>query len=206
MLFWTLNNASGGPVEESSTKSVSSLLFKWREGDEEALRDLLPLVYNELRRLAHYYIQRQPPDHTLQSTALVHEAYLRLVKQGKGKFQNKAHFFAICAQLMRQILVEYARYQKAAKRNRAQKITFNDELALVKSRSLDLVALDDALNALAKFDLQQARVVELRFFGGLSIEDTAQVLGISPATVKRDWSTAKAWLHHELSRTAEHDA
>ena len=102
--------------------------------------------------------------------------------------------------------MEYARYQQAAKRNRAQKITFNDELALVKGRSLDLVALDDALNALAKFDLQQSRVVELRFFGGLSIEDTAQVLGISPATVKRDWSTAKAWLHHELSRTAEHDA
>lgn len=191
---------------ESSTQSVSSLLFKWRGGDEDALRDLLPLVYNELRRLAHYYIQGQRPDHTLQSTALVHEAYLRLAKQGKGKFQNRAHFFAICAQLMRQILVEYARSQQAAKRNRAQKVTFNDALVLVKGRSLDLLALDDALNALAKFDVQQSRVVELRFFGGLSIEDTARVLGVSPATVKRDWSTAKAWLHHELSRTAEHDA
>lgn len=188
------------------TQSVSSLLVKWREGDEEALRDLLPLVYNELRRLAHHYIQRQRPDHTLQSTALVHEAYVRLAKQGKGKFQNRAHFFAICAQLMRQILVEYARSQQAAKRNRAQKVTFNDALALVKGRSLDLVALDDALSALAKFDPQQSRVVELRFFGGLSIEDTAHVLGISPATVKRDWSTAKAWLHHELSRVNEHDA
>jgi len=193
-------------VGESSTQSVSSLLFKWRGGDEDALRDLLPLVYNELRRLAHYYIQGQRPDHTLQSTALVHEAYLRLAKQGKGKFQNRAHFFAICAQLMRQILVEYARSQQAAKRNRAQKVTFNDALVLVKGRSLDLLALDDALNALAKFDVQQSRVVELRFFGGLSIEDTARVLGVSPATVKRDWSTAKAWLHHELSRTAEHDA
>ena len=191
---------------ESSAQSVSSLLFKWREGDEEALRDLLPLVYNELRRLAHYYIRRQRPDHTLQSTGLVHEAYLRLVKQGKAKFQNRAHFFAICAQLMRQILVEYARSEQAAKRNRAQKVTFDDALALVKGRSLDLVALDDALNALAKFDLQQSRIVELRFFGGLSIEDTARVLAISPATVKRDWSTAKAWLHHELSRTAENDA
>lgn len=190
---------------ESSTQSVSSLLFKWREGDEGALRDLLPLVYNELRRLAHYYIQRQRPDHTLQSTALVHEAYLRLVKQGKGKFQNRAHFFAISAQLMRQILVEYARSQNAAKR-RAQKVTFNDALALAKGRRLDLVALDDALNALATYDPQQSRVVELRFFGGLSIKDTAHVLGISSATVKRDWSTAKAWLHHELSRTAEHDA
>ena len=201
-----MGNESGGLVGEFSAQSVSSLLFKWRGGDEEALRALLPLVYSELRRLAHHYVQRQRPDHTLQSTALVHEAYLRLVKQGKGKFQNKAHFFAICAQLMRQILVEYARSQQAAKRNRAQKITFNDALALVKGRSPDLVALDDALNALAKFDFQQSRVVELRFFGGLSIEDTAHVLGISPATVKRDWSTAKAWLHRELSRTAEHDA
>jgi RNA polymerase sigma-70 factor (ECF subfamily) len=136
---------------------------------------------------------------------LFHEAYLRLVKQGKGKFQNKAHFFAICAQLMRQILVEYARSQQTAKRNRAQKVTFNDTVQLVKGRSLDLVALDDALNVLAKLD-RQSRVVELRFFGGFSIEETAGVLGISPATVKRDWSTAKAWLHHELSRTAEDDA
>jgi RNA polymerase sigma factor (TIGR02999 family) len=182
------------------------LLLKWRQGDEEALRDLLPLVYDELRRLAHHYLQGQRPDHTLQSTALVHEAYLRLVKQREGKFQNRAHFFAICAQLMRQILVEYARSQNAAKRNRGQRVTFNDAVQLVKGRSLDLVALDDALNGLAQFDPQQCRVVELRFFGGLSNEDTARVLGISPATVKRDWSTAKAWLHHELSRTAEHDA
>jgi RNA polymerase sigma factor (TIGR02999 family) len=193
-------------VPEPLASSVSSLLDKWREGDEEALRELLPLVYDELRHLAHYYIQKQRPDHTLQSTALVHEAYLRLVKQGKGKFQNRTHFFAICAQLMRQILVEYARSQQAAKRNRAQRVTFNDAVQLVKGRSLDLVALDDALNVLAKFDWQQSRVVELRFFGGLSVEETARVLGISPATVKRDWSTAKAWLHHELSRTAEHDA
>jgi RNA polymerase sigma factor (TIGR02999 family) len=193
-------------VPEPLASSVSSLLGKWREGDEEALRELLPLVYDELRHLAHHYIQQQRRDHTLQSTALVHEAYLRLVKQGKGNFQNRAHFFAICAQLMRQILVEYARSQQAAKRNRAQRVTFNDALNLVKGRSLDLVALDDALNLLAKLDGQQSRVVELRFFGGLSIEETARVLEISPATVKRDWSTAKAWLHHELSRRAEDDA
>jgi RNA polymerase sigma factor (TIGR02999 family) len=192
------------PVPESPTQSVSTLLTKWRGGDEEALRELLPLVYNELRRLAHRYIQGQRPDHTLQSTALVHEAYLRLVRQG-GKFQNREHFFAICAQLMRQILVEYARSQRAAKRNKGQKVTFDDAVALVKGRSLDLVALDDALNGLAQFDTQQCRVVELRFFGGLSIEETARVLEISPATVKREWSTAKAWLHHELSRTADHD-
>ena len=192
-------------MPEPLASSVSSLLVKWREGDEEALRQLVPLVYDELRHLAHCYIQKQRPDHTLQSTALVHEAYLRLVKQGKGKFQNKAHFFAICAQLMRQILVEYARSQQAAKRNRAQKVTFNDAVQLVKGRSPDLVALDDALNVLAKLDGQQSRVVELRFFGGLSIEETARVLGISAATVKRDWSTAKAWLRHEMSK-GDHDA
>lgn len=192
-------------MPETSSQPVTALLAQWKAGDEEALRALLPIVYNELRRLAHRYLQKERPGHTVQSTALVHEAYLRLVKQKEGKFQNRAHFFAICAQLMRQILVEYARSQHAAKRNRAQKTTFDDALALVKGRSLDLVALDDALNALAKFDPQQSRVVELRFFGGLSIEDTARVLEISPATVKRDWSTAKAWLRHELSRTDNND-
>ena len=193
-------------MAESPTQSVSALLDKWRGGDEDALRDLLPLVYDELRRLAHYYLRRQRPDHTLQSTALVHEAYLRLARQREGKFQNRAHFFAISAQLMRQILVEYARSQQAAKRNRGQKVTFNDAIQLVKGRALDVVALDDALNTLTRLDPQQCRIVELRFFGGLSIEDTARVLGISPATVKRDWSTAKAWLRHEMSRTSEHDA
>src|SRR5215472_14574024 len=193
-------------MAESVSQSVSALLLKWRGGDENALRDLLPLVYNELRRLAHYYLQRQRPDHTLQSTALVHEAYLRLSKQREGKFQNRAHFFAICAQLMRQILVEYARSQQAAKRKRGQKVMFNDAIQLVKARAPDLVALDDALNILARLDPQQCRIVEFRFFGGLSIEDTAHVLGISTATVKRDWSTAKAWLRHEMSRTSEHDA
>ena len=185
-------------MTESSTQSVNALLLKWRGGDEDALRDLLPLVYGELRRLAHYYLRRQRPDHTLQSTALVHEAYLRLVKQREGKFQNRAHFFAICAQLMRQILVEYARSQQAAKRNARQKITFDDAIQLVRGRRLDLLALDDALNTLAGLDPQQCRIVELRFFSGLSIEDTACALGISPATVKRDWSTAKAWLRHEM--------
>jgi RNA polymerase sigma factor (TIGR02999 family) len=193
-------------VAESSIQSVSALLLKWRGGDEEALQHLLPLVYCELRRLAHYYLQGQRPGHTLQSTALVHEAYLRLVKQRQGKFQNRAHFFAISAQLMRQILVEYARSRKAAKRNAGQTITFNDAVQFVKGRSVDLVALDDALNTLARLDPQQCRVVELRFFGGLSIEDTACVLDISPATVKRDWSTAKTWLRHEMTRTGEDDA
>jgi RNA polymerase sigma factor (TIGR02999 family) len=196
-----------GAVSKPLSQPVNALLAQWQAGDEEALRTLVPLVYDELRRLAHRYLQKERPDHTLQSTALVHEAYVRLVKQEGGKFQNRAHFFAICAQLMRQILIEYARSQRAAKRDRGQKVTLNDEVALVKkSRSVDLVALDEALEGLAKLDAQQSRIVELRFFGGLSIEETAQVLGISPATVKRDWSTAKAWLHHEMSGTAEHDA
>jgi RNA polymerase sigma factor (TIGR02999 family) len=193
-------------VGESSSQTVSTLLAKWQAGDEEALRAVVPIVYKELHRLAHRYLLKERPGHTLQSTALVHEAYLRLAKHDETKFQNRAHFFAICAQLMRQILVEYARSRQALKRDGGQKLTLNDGMALVKSRSVDLVALDDALNALAKFDPQQSRIVELRFFGGLSIEETARFLGISPATVKRDWSTAKAWLHHEISRTAEHDA
>jgi len=142
----------------------------------------------------------------LQSTALVHEAYLRLVKQSGKKFENRAHFFAICAQLMRQILVEYARNRRAAKRDGGPIVTLNDNIALTKSKSVDLIALDDALGTLAEFDPQQSRIVELRFFGGLSIEETSCVLGISEATVKRDWTTAKIWLHHQMSRTGNHDA
>jgi RNA polymerase sigma factor (TIGR02999 family) len=194
-------------VQGSSTRQpISALLTKWQAGDAEALQALVPLVYNELRRLAHRYLQNERPDHILQSTALVHEAYLRLMKQSGKKFENRAHFFAICAQLMRQILVEYARNRRAAKRGVGQTLTLNDTIALVKSRSVDLIALDDALAALAKLDPQQSRIVELRFFGGLSIEETSRVLDISAATVKRDWTTAKVWLHHEMSRTATHDA
>jgi len=194
-------------VPGSSTKqSVSALLAKWQAGDAEALEALVPLVYNELRRLAHRYLQKERPDHILQSTALVHEAYLRLMKQSGKKFENRAHFFAICAQLMRQILVEYARNRRAAKRDGGQTLTLDDTIALVKSKSVDLIALDDALEGLAKLDPQQSRIVELRFFGGLSIEETSQVLAISEATVKRDWTTAKVWLHHQMSRTASHDA
>lgn len=189
------------------SQPVSALLAQWKAGDEEALRAIVPLIYDELRRVAHRYLKKERPDHTLQSTALVHEAYLRLVKQEGGKFENRAHFFAICAQLMRQILIECARSRHAAKRDAGQKLTLNDSVALVKkSRSVDLMVLDEALDGLAKLDPQQSRIVELRFFGGLSIEETARVLRISPATVKRDWSTAKAWLHHEMSRTAGHDA
>ena len=192
--------------ESSTQKPVSALLAKWQAGDEKALEALLPVVYNELRRLAHGYLRKERPDHTLQSTALVHEAYLRLMKQGGGRFENRAHFFAICAQLMRQILVEYARAHRAAKRGAGQSITLNEEIAIFKGKTVDLVALDDALKELAKLDSQQSRIVELRFFGGLSIEETSRVLGVSPATVKRDWATARVWLHHEVSKAAARDA
>jgi RNA polymerase sigma factor (TIGR02999 family) len=190
-------------VAEPLSQPVSALLAQWRAGDEEALGALLPLVYNELRRLAHRYLQKERPNHTLQSAALVHEAYLRLVKQDGEKFQNRAHFLAICAQLMRQILVEYARGRRAAKRDGGYKLTLDDAVQLARGRSVDLVSLDDALKGLAQLDLQQSRIVELRFFGGLSIEQTAQVLEISPATVKRHWTTARVWLHREISKAEQ---
>jgi len=190
-------------VPESSNPAVNALLAKWRAGDEEALRALFPLVYSELRRLAHHHLQQERPGHTLQGTALVHEAYLRLEKQGAGEFENRQHFLAVCALLMRQILVEYARKHRAAKRGGGEKHTLLEGMALARGRSVDVMALDAALDALATLDAQQSRIVELRFFGGLSIEETASVMGISPATVKRDWVTARLWLHHEMSGQGE---
>jgi RNA polymerase sigma factor (TIGR02999 family) len=188
-----------------TSQPVSALLAQWRAGDEESLRRLIPLVYNELRRLAHYHLRRERPDHTLQTTALVHEAYLCLMKEQAPNFENRAHFFGVCANLMREILVQYARRQRAAKRDAGYKVTL-DGVGVPESRSVDLVALDDALHELAKLDPQQSRIVELRFFGGLSIEETSHVLDISPATVKRHWTTARVWLHDEISRAARHEA
>jgi RNA polymerase sigma factor (TIGR02999 family) len=193
-------------VSGTTSQPVSELLAQWRAGDEESLRRLVPLVYNELRRVAHYQLRRERPDHTLQTTALVHEAYLGLMKQQPMDFENRAHFFAVCAQLMRQILVQYARRRNAAKRGAGYKLTLDDAVEVPRSRSVDLIALDDALNGLAQLDPQQSRLVELRFFGGLSIEETAQVLGISPATVKRHWTTARVWLHDEISRAAHNES
>jgi RNA polymerase sigma factor (TIGR02999 family) len=175
-------------------------LARWQAGDEEALQTLLPIVYDELRRVAHRYLRKERAGHTLQSTALVHEAYLRLMKQGTKEFENREHFFAICAQLMRQILVEYGRSQRAAKRDGGQKVILDSAIAAAKFRSVDVVALDDALNGLAKLDPELSRIVELRFFGGLSIEQTAEFVGVSPATVKRGWASARAWLLHEMSQ------
>jgi RNA polymerase sigma factor (TIGR02999 family) len=181
-----------------SFKPVSELLVKWRGGDQAALEALLPLVYDELRRLASHYLRAERSDHTLQSTALVHEAYLRLAAQKPLQLQDRAHFFGIAAHLMREILVDHARSRRAAKRDFGYKITLDEKVAASREQNLDLLTLDAALNQLMHRDPQQGRIVEMRFFGGLSIEETSQVLGVSPATVKRDWVTARAWLHREM--------
>ena len=183
-------------------KTVSQLLANWHAGDDEALRTVIPLVYDELRRVAHHYLRNERPGHTLQSTALVHEVYLRLEKQGAAEFKNREHFLAIRAQLMRQILVEYARSRNAAKRDGGFRLTLDDALAF-KVQSVDMVALDDALNELAKLDPQQSRIVELRFFGGLSIEGTSRALNLSPMTVKRHWAMARLWLHHQMAKATD---
>ena len=177
--------------------------MRWRGGDKAALDSLMPLVYNELHRIATRYLQKERSDHTLQSTALVHEAYVRLAEQDLPQWQNRAHFFAVAAQLMRQILVDYARSHRASKRGGdICKVGLDDAGDKAEALDVDIIALDDALKSLAEMDSQQSRVVELKFFGGLSIEDTAEVLGISASTVKRDWITARAWLHRELARSA----
>jgi len=181
-----------------TTQGVTRLLLQWGEGDERALEALMPLVYDELRRLAQRYVQQERLGHTLQSTALVHEAYLRLVDQNVS-WRNRNHFFGIAAQMMRRILVDHARNRAAVKRgDGAWKVTLDEGLLAPEERDLDLVALDEVLSSLAKIDEQQSRIVELRFFAGLSIEDTAEVLKISAATVKRDWAMAKAWLYREM--------
>ena len=177
------------------------MLIDWSNGDQSALDQLMPLVYDELRRLARHYMIRERPGHLLQTTALVHEAYLRLIDQTQVHWQNRAHFFAIAAQMMRRILVDHARGQLYAKRGGgARRISLDHVSVVSEERAADVIALDDVLNGLAEIDPQQSRVVELRFFGGLTVEETAEVLGLSPATVKREWSAAKAWLQQELSK------
>ena len=179
---------------------VTQLLQKWQEGNQEALEALMPLVYNELKRLAGSYLRRERPDHTLQSAALVNEAYLRLVDQTQTRWQNKAHFYGIAAQMMRRVLADHARSHNAVKRGAGMpELELNESIAQAQSRSVDLLDLEEALQKLEKLDPQQGRIVELRFFSGLSIEDTANVLGISPATVKRDWAAARAWLFREVA-------
>jgi RNA polymerase sigma factor (TIGR02999 family) len=173
----------------------------WPAEGQQTLEALVPKAYDELRRLARRYLQRQRPEHTIQSTALVHEAYLRLAKQENLQFENEKQFFGLAALIMRQILVDYARNRAAAKRDGGYRMTLDDSLSLLGGKNLELIALDDALNDLARLDPQQSRIVELRFFGGLSIAQTAHVLGISPATVKREWATVRIWLHREMNGT-----
>ena len=183
------------------SQQITELLDRWTRGDVAAREELVPLVYQDLRRVARRCLAGQRVDHTLQSTALVHEAYLRLAGRDRAHWQDRHHFFAVAAQAMRRILVDYARKHRSAKRGGgALKLALDDAIALPQRRELDLVALDDALKALAILDPRQSHVVELRFFGGLSIEDVSSVLGISPATVKREWATARSWLYAELQR------
>jgi RNA polymerase sigma factor (TIGR02999 family) len=190
-------------VEQRSASEITQLLQGWRAGDRNALDALLPVVYKELRRLAHFQLRSERPDHTLQSAALVHEAYCRLVGQSPPELENRTHFFAVAAQLMRQILVDYARRRRAAKRGASLcKVSLNDASILPQRKDADVLAVDDALKALAKIDPRQSRVVELRFFAGLSLEEISGVMGIASATVQRDWTAARAWLHREISRNA----
>jgi RNA polymerase sigma-70 factor (ECF subfamily) len=190
-------------VGHEPTGEITQLLKGWRGGDRKALDALLPVVYKELQRLAHFQLRKERPDHTLQSAALVNEAYLRLVGLNTPQWESRTHFFAIAAQLMRQILVDYARRHRAGKRGAGvEALSLEDVTMLLpdKNKDIDVVALDDALKELARIDPRKAQVVELRFFGGLNFDEAAEVLKVSAVTVSRDWSTARAWLHREMSR------
>lgn len=187
-------------IRPSKSQNVTELLINWGEGDKQALDQLLPIVYGELRRQAGRYLRKERVGHTLQTTALIHEAYIRLIDQRRVKWQNRSHFFGIAAQLMRRILVDHARTKQRLKRGGSDlRVSLAEATVTAKSKDLDVVALDEALEKLAVLDQQQARIVELRFFSGLTVEETAEVMSLSPATIKRDWSMAKAWLHRELS-------
>jgi RNA polymerase sigma-70 factor (ECF subfamily) len=182
-----------------SPENVTQMLVDWSNGDEQAIEKLMPVVYDHLRRQAAQYLRRERPGHTIQPTALVNEAYLRLVDQHNVHWRSRAHFFAIASQLMRRILVDHARGRQAAKRGGPEvKVTLGDQMAVSRERDIDLVALDEALTRLSAFDARLSRIVELRFFGGLSVEETAEVLGVSVGTVKNDWSIAKAWLRRKM--------
>jgi RNA polymerase sigma factor (TIGR02999 family) len=183
----------------SDTDNVTKLLLEWSNGNEEVLEEMLPLIYEELRRLAHNFLYRERPGHTLQTTALVHEAYLKLIDQRDARWQNRAHFFAIAAQAMRRILIDSARKHIAEKRGGGGEKLSLDEVATISLEpDTDLLALDEALKALAEIDPSQSRIIELRYFGGLTIEETAEVVKLSPATIKREWAMARAWLHQAL--------
>ena len=184
---------------DPSPHEVTQLLVAWGNGDETARDQVMPLVYAELHRLAHHYMNLERPGHTLQTSALVNEAFVRLIDQKEVQWQNRAHFFGIAAQMMRRILVDYARNRGYAKRGgSAKRVTLNEGLIVSEKRGAEIVALDEALNSLATMDQRKSQIVELRFFGGLSIEETAEVLSVSPGTIMRDWTLAKAWLRKEI--------
>ena len=185
---------------DAAGDDISALLCAWTDGDPSALEKLTPIVYDELHRLARRYMNHEHADHTLQATALVNEAYMRLVKYNQMQWQNRAHFFSVAAQLMRRILVDHARRLNLKRGGGIGHVALDESVVVGGTRDEELVALDDALNALARFDERKARVVEMRYFGGLSVDETAQVLNVCQLTVMRDWSTAKAWLYNELTR------
>lgn len=197
----------GETLSTDSSHNVTELLRSWSTGDDRALEALIPLVYKELRRLARHYLSGESAEHTLQSTALVHEAYLRLVDWHNVEWRNRAHFFGVAAQMMRRVLVDRARERQATKRGSgAIKLTLDIAVEVSADDLIDLHALDQALTRLEQLDAQQCRIVELRFFGGLSVEETAAALGVSTPTVKRSWSAARAWLRRELLKGTRHDS
>jgi RNA polymerase sigma factor (TIGR02999 family) len=188
------------PRAKQQAVEVSQLLLAWSDGDQSALNRLTPIVYQELHRLARWHMRREQPGHSLQATALVNEAYMRLVDYKRMSWQNRAHFFAVSAQLMRRILVEHARRHNLKRGGGVQHVVLDETAVVGAGRTSDLVALDDALKTLARLDPRKAQVIELRFFGGLSVPETAEVLKVSSVTVMRDWNTAKAWLYRELTK------
>jgi len=191
---------NGQPVDQASANEITEQLIAWSKGDEAALDQLIPAVYQELRRMADAYLRREDAGHSLQPTALVHEAYLRLIDQTRVDWQNRAHFFGVAAQMMRRILIDHAKTKHRAKRGGGGvKVVLDENAPITQERAGELLALDHALQALARMDARKSQIVELRYFGGLTVEETAQVLGVSDKTVMRDWSLAKAWLYRELS-------
>ena len=195
-----ISESQGLLVNESGTGNITQLLIDLTNGNRTAVDDLLPLIYGELRSLAANYLRRERPEHTLQPTALVHEAYLRLVDQTQVSWQNRAHFFGMAAQMMRRILVDYARAHKAGKRGSGdQKVSLDENIDKAVERSAELISLDDALTELSEVDELKSRIIELRYFGGLTVEETAEVLGVTPITINRHWRMAKAWLYGKMS-------
>jgi RNA polymerase sigma factor (TIGR02999 family) len=194
-----------GEIDVAATRSqsVTELLAQWRAGDPSALEALIPLVYAELHRIAHHYLRGERHGHTLQSTALVNEAYLRLVSQVPGQIDNRTHFLGVAAHVMRQILVDHARAERAAKRDGGTRVELDESVHPRHCVDVDVLALDEALKGLAQLDRDQCRIVEMRFFAGLSVEETAAVMDVSPATVKREWALARAWLSRELREVAK---